>query len=93
MSQVDRSMSASLRSRSRISVMALGHSERLQQELLTFPVGKHDDCVDALALIGQALDMLQAGDRPKRKGGLFFDPERDAYRPRETEPAHSFKLL
>jgi predicted phage terminase large subunit-like protein len=28
----------------------------LRSELLAFPAGKHDDCVDALGLIGQLLD-------------------------------------
>ena len=37
----------------------------LQAELLSFPAGKHDDCVDALGLIGQLLDTVFVGsDRP-----------------------------
>jgi predicted phage terminase large subunit-like protein len=32
-----------------------------QQELLTFPVGKHDDQVDALGLIGQMLRRCRSG--------------------------------
>lgn len=50
-----------------------------QQELLTFPAGKHDDMVDALGLIGQMLVTMQVGERRKteKKG---FDPARDAYR-------------
>jgi predicted phage terminase large subunit-like protein len=33
-------------------------------ELLAFPAGKYDDCVDAFALIGQALDKMTSGPRP-----------------------------
>jgi len=42
-----------------------------------FPVGKHDDMVDALGLVGQLLSMMQPGSRPAKK-----PPQRDlAYRP------------
>jgi predicted phage terminase large subunit-like protein len=37
----------------------------LRSELLSFPAGKHDDQVDALGLIGQVLDKMSAGERPK----------------------------
>ena len=37
-----------------------------QQELLTFPMAKHDDCVDALGLIGQLLTSLLPGQRPRK---------------------------
>jgi hypothetical protein len=33
----------------------------LQHELLSFPAGKHDDQVDALGLVGQLLDHMDAG--------------------------------
>jgi hypothetical protein len=33
--------------------------------LLIFPAGKHDDQVDALGLIGQVLDRMTAGQKPK----------------------------
>ena len=36
-----------------------------RRELLTFDAGKHDDQVDALGLIGQLLDHIEAGDAPK----------------------------
>lgn len=39
----------------------------LRSELLSFPAGKHDDQVDALGLIGQLLDLMVAGDKPKKK--------------------------
>jgi predicted phage terminase large subunit-like protein len=44
-------------------------------ELLNFPAGKHDDVVDALGLVGQLLDKMTSGRKPKK------DPElkRDAY--------------
>jgi hypothetical protein len=38
-----------------------------QQELLTFPMGKHDDQVDALGLIGQLLATISPGKRPEKK--------------------------
>ena len=37
----------------------------LQHELLSFPAGKHDDQVDALGLIGQLLDHMDAGSALK----------------------------
>ena len=36
----------------------------LRSELLSFPAGKHDDCVDALGLIGQLLDTISSGTKP-----------------------------
>lgn len=47
-----------------------------KSELLSFPSGKHDDQVDALGLIGQLLDQMIAGIKPKKA-----EPDkRDAYR-------------
>jgi predicted phage terminase large subunit-like protein len=37
----------------------------LRSELLSFPAGKHDDQVDALGLVGQLLDKMLAGSKPK----------------------------
>jgi predicted phage terminase large subunit-like protein len=37
----------------------------LRVELLSFPAGKHDDMVDALGLVGQLLDQMQSGIKPK----------------------------
>jgi predicted phage terminase large subunit-like protein len=37
----------------------------LVSEMLKFPTGKHDDQVDALALLGRILDRMGSGDRPK----------------------------
>lgn len=37
----------------------------LRSELLSFSAGKHDDQVDMLGLIGQLLDKMLAGTRPK----------------------------
>ena len=39
----------------------------LRSELLSFPAGKHDDQVDALGLVGQLLDRIIAGTRPKKQ--------------------------
>jgi len=50
-----------------------------QQDLLTFPVGKHDDQVDALGLIGQMLQTMQVGKEPVYRAKKF-DPEKDTYR-------------
>jgi hypothetical protein len=32
---------------------------------LSFPAGKHDDQVDALGLVGQLLDQMVPGEKPK----------------------------
>jgi len=37
----------------------------LRAELLSFPAGQHDDQVDALGLIGQLLDRMDAGQKPR----------------------------
>lgn len=37
----------------------------LRRELLSFPAGKHDDHVDALGLVGQLLDRMMSGQKPK----------------------------
>jgi hypothetical protein len=62
----------------------------LRAELLSFPAGKHDDQVDALGLVGQLLDKISAGPRPK-------PPEvtqRDGYRPAfEQMPDDSWKTM
>jgi predicted phage terminase large subunit-like protein len=34
-------------------------------ELLSFPAGKHDDCVDSLGLCGQLLDRMLVGQKAK----------------------------
>lgn len=35
-----------------------------RSELLSFPAGKHDDCVDAIGLVGQLLNKMSLGARP-----------------------------
>jgi hypothetical protein len=37
----------------------------LRSELLSFPPGKHDDCVDALGITGQLLDTIMPGNKPE----------------------------
>lgn len=37
-----------------------------RSDLLSFPAGKHDDCVDAIGLVGQLLDTMMTGDEPKK---------------------------
>ena len=68
----------------------------LRAELLSFPAGKYDDQVDALGLIGQLLDRITAGQKPK-------PPEQkapDSYRPSfedlydlQRDVSLNFKLL
>jgi predicted phage terminase large subunit-like protein len=36
-----------------------------RSELLSFPAGKYDDHVDALGLVGQLLDQMVPGQKPK----------------------------
>lgn len=43
--------------------------EALRSELLSFPAGKHDDQVDALGLVGQLLDLMLKGQKPKQPDG------------------------
>jgi predicted phage terminase large subunit-like protein len=47
----------------------------LRAELLSFPAGKHDDQVDALGLVGQLLNKMLAGQKPR----LVEKPVRDKY--------------
>jgi len=62
----------------------------LRAELLSFPAGTHDDQVDALGLVGQLLDKINAGQKPR-------PPDRtqpDAYRPAFEEiPNDSWKTM
>lgn len=46
-------------------------------ELLRFPAGVHDDCVDAIGLAGQLMDKMLAGEKPKEPGAR----ETVGYRP------------
>ena len=46
-------------------INAASTERRILTELLSFPAGKHDDQVDALGLVGQLLDKISAGPRPK----------------------------
>jgi hypothetical protein len=62
----------------------------LRAELLSFPAGKHDDQVDALGLVGQLLDKISAGPRPKPPDL----PRRDGYRtPCEEMPDDGWKTI
>jgi hypothetical protein len=51
----------------------------LRSELLHFPAGKHDDCVDALGLIGQMLEGMITGKEVKKADKRRFDPTVDEY--------------
>lgn len=59
----------------------------LRSELLSFPAGKHDDQVDALGLVGQLLDQMQAGSKAKSA----HKPRRDAW-DSDDEGSSSWKL-
>jgi len=53
-----------------------------RRELLTFPAGKHDDQVDALGLIGQLLDRMVSGQKPK---AAALKADRSGYSDREQD--------
>jgi predicted phage terminase large subunit-like protein len=55
-----------------------GWLSELRSELLSFPAGKHDDCVDALGLIGQLLDRISVGNKPAPPAKAKYD---NGYRP------------
>lgn len=50
----------------------------LRSEMLSFPAGKHDDQVDALGLIGQLIDLMTAGRKPREERVVKRDPYREA---------------
>lgn len=60
----------------------------LRSELLSFPAGKHDDQVDALGLIGQLLDTIAHGVKPRQ----VEKPRRDKYS-RHDEEAVNWKTI
>jgi predicted phage terminase large subunit-like protein len=67
-------------------------AEQLRSELLSFPAGKYDDQVDALGLIGQLLDVMVTGTRPRP----VVPVQRDRYRrrwPDEDEDAVNWKVV
>lgn len=41
-------------------------------ELMSFPVGVHDDQVDAIGLVGQLMDRMELGSKPKAAGPRPF---------------------
>jgi predicted phage terminase large subunit-like protein len=60
-------------------------------ELLAFPAGKHDDQVDALGLVGQLMDKMATGRKPKKPDVVI----ESGYREREPmdDVQSSVKLL
>jgi predicted phage terminase large subunit-like protein len=64
-------------------------AEQLRSELLSFPAGKHDDAVDALGLIGQLLDMIIPGERPR----AVVPVQRDRYRRHDDDEAINWKTV
>jgi predicted phage terminase large subunit-like protein len=49
-----------------------------RSELLHFPAGKHDDIVDALGLVGQLLDRMADGRKPKGAGEYNYETFKDS---------------
>lgn len=47
--------------------------EAFRSELLSFPAGKHDDQVDALGLVGQLLDRMLTGHKPRPRVKPWHD--------------------
>lgn len=61
-----------------------------ESELLRFPAGVHDDQVDALGLVGQLLDRMLAGSKPRPTE----QPRRDRYeRDDDDSGENSWKLV
>jgi len=61
----------------------------LRSELLHFPAGKHDDQVDALGLVGQLLDKMVSGTRPKAGEKPTFTD----YKPRAPRDQSNMMVL
>ena len=61
----------------------------LRSELLHFPAGKHDDQVDALGLVGQLLDVMVSGTRPKPADKPTFTD----YKPRAPRDQSNMMVL
>ena len=61
----------------------------LENELLRFPAGVHDDIVDALGLIGQLLEKMNAPTRPRAAPAVQVGYRAVGARPQ----AQSFKVL
>jgi len=61
----------------------------LRSELLHFPAGKHDDQVDALGLVGQLLDKMVSGTRPKAGDKPTFTD----YKPRAPRDQSNMMVL
>src|SRR5713226_8372016 len=62
----------------------------LRAELLSFPAGRHDDQVDALGLVGQLLDKINAGQKPKPPDVSQRDDYRAAF---EEIPGDNWKTM
>jgi hypothetical protein len=59
----------------------LFQQHRSRSELLSFPAGKHDDCVDALGLIGQLLDRISVGNKPAPPAKAKYDNGYQPWKP------------
>jgi predicted phage terminase large subunit-like protein len=63
----------------------------LENELLSFPDGPHDDIVDALGLVGQLMDRWSPGVRPPKRKPIVRDAYKPMTEPNEAQPR--FMLL
>lgn len=41
--------------------------EHVTNQLLRFPVGKHDDAVDVFSLVGRGLEIVRSANKPREK--------------------------
>lgn len=55
----------------------------MRSELLSFPAGRHDDQVDALGLVGQLIDKMLSGQKPK---GEEKPKNASGYKPVSSRP-------
>ena len=63
------------------------HLDAFERELMQFPGGKHDDCVDAATLFGRGMDRVIAGENPGKKQASPHDDTLDALWSRHDENA------
>ena len=63
-----------------------------EAELLSFPAGKHDDCVDAMGLTGMLLDVMMPPPVPKAAEPPVDTYERAFRRSMRDDDADGWKL-
>jgi predicted phage terminase large subunit-like protein len=82
----------SFQARASMGKVFLPHSapwlDDLLMDVLSFPLGKHDDFTDFLSLIGRMLDTMVGGKAPPREDNTQKDRWRAAFARRETEESN-----